>query len=269
MHLKRILPHVALLAILGVMLFPLLYMIGVSVAPAGATSIGSVFGGGWHFTNYTDILSGGTFPRYIANSFFVASIVAAANALFCTMAAFAFSRKEFRGKGLLFGTVLSVMIMPAQVVMIPLYRMMTAFGWINTYWALIVPWVITPFGIFMMRQYIAHIPRELEDAARIDGAGEWRILLTVVMPLAKPMLVLLVVCECLSSWTSFRFPFLFTNDEAMRTLPVGLAFYLGKQSIDWGHLMAGATISALPVIVLFLIFQRRIVSGLMAGALKG
>ena len=164
--------------------------------------------------------------------------------------------------------MLSVLIVPAQVVMIPLYRLMTTFGWINTYWALVVPWVITPFGIFMMTQYIKQLPRELEDAARIDGAGDFTILLRVIMPLAKPMLVLLVVFEFLASWNSFLFPFLFTNDESMRTLPVGLAFYLGKQSVDWGHLMAGAGIAALPVMILFVVFQRQIVAGLMAGALK-
>jgi len=264
---NRIIPHAALVLILVVMLFPLAYMFAVSFG-SGDVSMGAAFAQSWSLKNYSDILSGGAFPRYIVNSVAVSVIITAANCAFCTMVAYVFARKEFRFKSLLFGTVLSVLIVPAQVVMIPLYRLMTTFGWINTYWALIVPWVITPFGIFMMTQYIKQLPRELEDAARIDGAGDFTILLRVIMPLAKPMLVLLVVFEFLSSWNSFLFPFLFTNDEAMRTLPVGLAFYLGKQSVDWGHLMAGAGIAALPVMLLFVIFQRQIVAGLMAGALK-
>lgn len=264
---RKLVPHIVLWLFLVALLFPLAYMIAVSLG-RGDVSMGRVFAQPWTLQNYTDILSGGAFPRYIVNSVVVSVLITAANCALCTMVAYVFARKEFRFKGFWFATVLSVLILPAQVVMIPLYRLMTMFGWINTFWALVVPWVITPFGVFMMMQYIKQIPRELEDAARIDGAGDWTILWRVVMPLAKPMLVLLVVFEFLASWNSFLFPFLFTNDESMRTLPVGLAFYLGKQSVDWGHLMAGASVSALPVIVLFIVFQRKIVAGLMAGALK-
>jgi multiple sugar transport system permease protein len=152
--------------------------------------------------------------------------------------------------------------------MIPLYRMMVNFGWINTYWALIVPWLVTPFGIFLVRQYVVGLPRDVEDAARIDGAGEWYILFRIVAPLCKPVLTVLAIFTFLNNWNSFLFPFLFTNDESHRTLPVGLAFYLGKQSIDWGHLMAGASMSALPILLLFVFFQRQIIQGLTAGALK-
>jgi ABC-type glycerol-3-phosphate transport system permease component len=119
-----------------------------------------------------------------------------------------------------------------------------------------------------MRQYIMNIPSDIEDAARIDGAGEWYVIFRIVMPLAQPALTVLAIYAFLSNWNSFLFPFLFVNDEAHRTLPVGLAFYLGKQSIDWGHLMAGASMSALPILVMFVLFQRRIIQGLTAGALK-
>ena len=152
--------------------------------------------------------------------------------------------------------------------MIPLYRLMVQFGWINTYWALIVPWMVTPFGIFLLRQYIQGLPTDIADAARIDGAGEWYILFRIVMPLCKPVLTVLGIYIFLGNWNSFLFPFLFTNEESMRTLPVGLAFYIGKQSIDWGHLMAGAGISAIPVLVLFIVFHKQIIQGLTAGALK-
>jgi multiple sugar transport system permease protein len=183
-------------------------------------------------------------------------------------AGYAFARRKFIGKTILFGAVLAVLMVPQQVIMIPLYRLMAEFGWINTYWALIVPWMVTPFGIFLVRQYILSMPGDIEDAARIDGAGEWHILFRIVMPLTRPVLTVLAIYIFLSNWNSFLYPFLFTNDEAHRTLPVGLAFYLGKQSIDWGHLMAGASISALPVFALFALFQRRIIEGLTAGALK-
>jgi multiple sugar transport system permease protein len=191
------------------------------------------------------------------------------NVLFCTMVGYALARRRVPAKSFWTFTVMAVLMIPQQVVMIPLYRMMVVFGWINTYWALIVPTLVTPFGIFLMRQYIENLPLEIEDAARIDGASDWGILFRVIMPLSRPMLVVLGVYQFLTTWNTFLYPFLFTNKESMRTLTVGLTFYLGNQSIDWGHLMAGASISAIPVIVLFLAFQRQIIQGMTAGAVKG
>jgi multiple sugar transport system permease protein len=218
--------------------------------------------------NYSDSLSSNTFGRYFLNSLLVSSCVTIANVFFCTVAAYAIVRKEFFGKKFVIFSILGVLIIPPHIIMIPLYRLMVEFSWINTYYGLIIPWLITPFGIFMMKQYIETLPAEIEDAARIDGAGQWYILFRIVFPLCKPMLTVLAIYIFLSNWNSFLFPFLFTNDDSFRTIPVGLTFYLGKQSIDWGHLMAGAGISALPVLMLFLVFQKQIIKGLTAGALK-
>jgi multiple sugar transport system permease protein len=185
------------------------------------------------------------------------------------MVAYAFARRSFPMKKWLFASVLAVMMVPPHVVMISLYREMVVFGWINTYLALTVPFFVAPFGIFLMRQYIQELPKELEEAARIDGAKTWQILGRIIFPLAKPMLVVLFIYQFLGVWNSFLFPFLFTSSPGMRTLPVGLTFYQGKQSIDWGHLLAGAGMSALPVLLLFAIFQKKIIAGLTAGAVKG
>jgi len=265
---KKILPHIFLWIFLFALLFPLGWMFVMSFGHGESSSIAEMFSQTWSFKNYSDILAGDVFPRYLFNSFFVSIILTAGNCTLCLLTAYVFARKEFRFKNFWFATVLSVLILPAQVVMIPMYRLMVMFGWINTYWALIIPWLVTPFGVFMLKQFIESISRDMEDAACIDGASQLTIVFRIVMPLAKPMLILLAVFEFLASWNSFLFPFLFTNDENMRTLPVGLAFYLGKQSLDWGHLMAGASIAAAPVIMLFILFQRKIVAGLMAGALK-
>lgn len=252
------------------MVFPLAWMFVVSLHdnPERYSTLLALVQAPWTIANYVDAMNTDAFGLYFLNSVFVAGAVTAGNIVFCLMAGYAFARRQFPGKTLLFGTVLGVLIIPPHVVMIPLYRMMVSFGWINTYWALIVPWLVTPFGIFLVRQYVMGLPRDVEDAARIDGAGEWYILFRIVMPLCKPILTVLAIYVFLGNWNSFLFPFLFTNDEAHRTLPVGLAFYLGKQSIDWGHLMAGASISALPILVLFIFFQRQIIQGLTAGALK-
>lgn len=218
--------------------------------------------------NYADAWQSDNFLRYFLNSLLVSGTVTAANVVFCLWTGYALARGTFRGRGAVVATILGVLVVPQQVIMIPLYRLIAEFGWINTYWSLIIPWLVTPFGVFLVKQYVEAMPSEIEDAARIDGAGEWYILFRVVMPLARPVLTVLAIYVFLSQWNSFLFPFLFTNDEAHRTLPVGLAFYLGKQSIDWGHLMAGASISAVPILGLFILFQKRIIEGLTAGALK-
>ncbi len=260
---------VLILVALG-MIFPMAWMIIVSLrsSPEQYSTFWQILSAPTTWGNYADAWQSDNFLGYFFNSTFVAIAVTAGNVVFCLWAGYAFARRRFLGKTILFGAVLAVLMVPQQVIMIPLYRLMAEFGWINTYWALIVPWMVTPFGIFLVRQYVISMPADIEDAARIDGAGEWYILFRIVMPLTRPVLTVLAIYIFLSNWNSFLYPFLFTNDEAHRTLPVGLAFYLGKQSIDWGHLMAGASISALPVLALFAIFQRRIIEGLTAGALK-
>ena len=218
--------------------------------------------------NYSDIFITDTFGRYFFNSLFIAIIVTIGNLLFGSLCGYAFARYEFPAKKILFASVLGLMMVPHQVVMIPLYRMMVAFDWINTYWALIIPGILAPFGIFLMRQYIKSLPSDIEDAARIDGAGEFYIFFRIVLPLCKPVLTVLAIYTFLGSWNAFLYPFLFTSLPEMWTLPVGLAYYIGRQSIDWGHLMAGASISALPVLILFVMFSKKIIEGLTAGALK-
>lgn len=252
------------------MMFPMAWMVVLSLKnnPEQYASLADMLWAPWTTVNFSDALTSDNFVRYFANSVLVASAVTIGNVVFCLMVGYAFARRRWPGKKVLFATILGVLVIPPQVIMIPLYRLMVEFGWINTYWALIVPWLVTPFGVFLVRQYVESIPADLEDAARLDGAGEWYILFRIVLPLSRPVLTVLAIYIFLGNWNAFLFPFLFVNDEVHRTLPVGLAFYIGKQSIDWGHLMAGAAISAIPILLLFIIFQRRIIEGLTAGALK-
>ncbi len=268
--LKSIALHTALVVVAMVMLFPMVWMIVVSLHdnPEKYATLGALLNAPMSVLNYQETLSSDTFGLYFLNSLLVAVLVSAGNVLFCFISGYALARRSFRGNAVLFASLLAVLIMPPQVIMIPLFRMMVGFEWINSYAALIVPWLVSPFGIFLVRQYVMSLPSDMEDAARLDGASEWTVLLRVAMPLCRPILTVLAIYTFLANWNSFLYPFLFTNDEAHRTLPVGLAFYLGKQSIDWGHLMAGASVSALPVLVLFLFFQGQIIRGLTAGALK-
>ncbi|MBK9246682.1 MAG: carbohydrate ABC transporter permease [Ignavibacteria bacterium] len=252
------------------MLAPMLWMLLLSLRlhPESYPTFSGLLNAQTTLENYTDALNSDAFGRYFINSTLVAAVVTIGNVIFCLWVGYALARRNFFGKKLFFMSILGVMMIPQQVIMIPLYRLIVEFGWINSYFALVVPWLVTPLGVFLVRQYIQALPAEIEDAARIDGAGEWYILWRVVLPLCKPILTVLALYIFLSNWNSFLFPFLFTNEESMRTLPVGLAFYLGKQSIDWGHLMAGASISALPILIMFAFFHKRIIQGLTAGALK-
>ncbi len=252
------------------MLFPMFSMILLSMKsyPEGVSDFWKLLTNTYTFDNYIDAFQTDRFDIYFFNSILIAGLTTIGNVFFCLFAGYAFARKDFFGKNILFATVILVLMIPPHVIMIPLYRMMVSFGWINSYYSLILPWLVSPFGIFLARQYIQNLPTEIEDAARIDGASELYIIFKIVMPLAKPILTVLAIYVFLTSWNSFLFPFLFANDVDFRTLPVGLTFYLGKQSIDWGHLMAGASISALPVLIIFLFFQKQIINGLTAGALK-
>jgi multiple sugar transport system permease protein len=257
------------IAALG-MVFPMVWMIVTSLRanPEQYSTLTDLLVAPSTTANYVDAWQSDNFLRYFWNSLLVASSVTAANVVFCLWTGYALARGTFKGRGLVLATILGVLVVPQQVIMIPLYRLIAEFGWINSYWALIVPWLVTPFGVFLVKQYIEAMPSEIEDAARIDGAGELYIFFRIVLPLCKPVITVLAIYTFLGSWNAFLYPFLFTSLPEMRTLPVGLAYYIGRQSIDWGHLMAGASISALPVLILFLLFSKKIIEGLTAGALK-
>jgi multiple sugar transport system permease protein len=160
------------------------------------------------------------------------------------------------------------MMMPAHVLIIPLFLEMRTFGWIDSYAGLIVPFLVNPVAVLLMRQYIAALPSELEDAARVDGAGEMYIVFRIVAPLCKPAMAVVAIQVFLVNWNVFLFPLIFTSRPEMRTLPVALAFFQGYQEIDWPHLLAASTLATLPILAVFLMFQRQIISGLTAGALK-
>ena len=252
------------------MLFPLFYMLIVSLKRVDVIgNIAALFDSGFTLKNYLQIFSKGGITRFMFNSIFVAGIVTIGNIVFCLMSGYALARKTFFGNKLLFISAAAVLMIPQHVVIIPVYILISKLGMHNTYWALILPWLVNPLGIFLMRQYISNLPDDCEQAARIDGAGEFTILFKIVMPLCKPALAVLAVQVFLTNWNSFLYPFILTSSQELYTLPVGLAMMQGLQQISLGQLMAGSTIAALPVIIVFLFFQRQITEGITAGAVKG
>ena len=254
-----------------VVFFPLLWLILLSISdnPSSNSTLFELITKHFTFSNYSDILTSDNYFLYFFNTFIMSFGVAAGSCLFCTYIAYSFARMQFKFKNVIFGSVLIVMMLPVYVVMIPLYREIVVFGWINSYAALILPFMVSPLGVFLLKQYIEELPKELEEAAIIDGAGLAGIFRRIIFPLCKPMLIVLFLYQFLNTWNTFLFPFLFTNTDSMRVLPVALTFYQGKQSVDIGHLMAGAGLSAIPVLFLFAVFQKRIITGLTAGAVKG
>lgn len=256
---KRALQIAALLVILVVMAYPLVWMLDISLRGSD----------GWSLRAYRDVWRSGPFDRYFLNSLLVVSVVLAGNIVFCAMAGYAFARYHIRGAKLLFFLVISTIMLPKQVVLVPLYILMQKAGLIDTYWALTLPFLADPFNIFLIRQYMTSMPPDCEEAARIEGAGELTILFRVVMPMLRPALAVVAIHTCLINWNSFLFPFILTNSTSMRTLPVGVALMSqGEHATDWGHMMAGAVISALPVLVAYVVFQRQIISGLTSGMSK-
>lgn len=229
----------------------------------------------WTLENYRDVFTLLPFPRYFLNSVIVTSSIVGLNILFDTAAAYAFAKLRFPGRDVLFFLLLITLMVPFQVNLIPLYRIMVRLHDISpllgvgTYSAMILPGMIQVFGIFLMRQFMRSIPDEILESARVDGASEFKILWKVVMPLAAPGIATLAIFTFLGAWNDFLWPLLVTNSDETRTLPVGLALLARKNTVNWGQTMAGTAFLAGPMILVFLILQRRFIEGLTAGSLKG
>jgi len=220
------------------------------------------------FANYIEVFTKIHFERYFFNSLFVAIAITLGHAFFDTIAGYAFAKLRFPGRDQIFFLLLLGLMVPFQVNLIPLYRMMSDLHWIDTYAALIVPSLTSIFGVFLMRQYLRAIPDELLDAARIDGCDEFGVFWRIALPLALPGLATLIIFTFMDAWNGFLWPRLVTNSDAMFTLPVGLAQLQLKNTSNWTQIMAGTTLTALPMIVVFLLMQKQFIAGLTAGAVK-
>lgn len=197
-----------------------------------------------------------------------AAMVTLSNVFFCTLAGYAFSKLRFPGRGKIFFVLLMTLMVPFQVNLIPLYKLMDLFKWIDTYWALIVPGATSAFGIYLMRQYILSIPDEILGSARVDGCSEFGIFWRIVTPLSLPGVATLAIFTFMGSWTGFLWPMIVTSSMEMRTLPVGIALLQEYHTTNWTQIMAGSTIAAVPMIIVFLSMQRQFIEGLTAGAVK-
>jgi len=209
------------------------------------------------------------FARALFNSFLVTICVTVGQVFTSSLAAFAFSRLEFRGRDRLFLGYLATMMIPAAVTTIPVFILMRYLGWVNTYWALIVPGMFSAYGTFMLRQFFMGIPKELEDAAIIDGCGPFGVYWNVILPLSKPALATLSILTFMGSWRSFMWPLVVTHTRNMFTLPVALAQFQEMYGVQWTLMMAGSVIMILPMLAVFIFGQRYFVEGIQLGGVKG
>jgi multiple sugar transport system permease protein len=220
--------------------------------------------------HFTDVLTRQPFGRYIVNSFLVAIVVTVGQLVIASMGAYAFARLRFPGRDRLFLLYLATMIIPTQVTLIPQYVLISRFGWVDSYAALTVPFLFSAFLTFLLRQFFLSIPRDLEDAARIDGAGYFRTYATIVLPLSAPALATGALLAFMTSWTNFLWPLIVTRSRDLRTVPVGLAALQQEMGqIDYAQLMAGSVLAMLPMFVLFVFLQRFIIESVAATGLKG
>ncbi|MBA3414285.1 MAG: carbohydrate ABC transporter permease [Chloroflexia bacterium] len=218
--------------------------------------------------NYYDLVvefQGGLFPRWFLNSVVTTAAITAGSVLLNTLAGYVFAKKVFVGRSLLFALILSTLMVPAAVRLIPTFQLVRSLNLYDSYGAIILPALASPIGVFMMRQFITGLPTELLEAAKIDGAGELRIFVQIVMPLSKPAMAALAILTAVTAWNDLLWPLIVLPTATLRTLTVGLATLGGQFQVNYGMVMAGSVLSVLPMVVLYMLFQRQFVEGLRTG----
>lgn len=254
------------------MLYPFFVMLNLSFVQNDAifSQAGNIFYSGLTLDNYKNVFSQIPLSRYFLNSLIVASITTLGQVVFASMAGYAFARLNFKGRDFLFLVILITMLIPPQVNIIPLFFLMREFHLIDTYSALILPGLFGGFGIFLMRQYFLSFPKDLEEAAKIDGCNLFGTFFKIALPLALPTIMTLALFTFVTTWNSFLWPLIVTNSEGMRTLPVGLAIFKGsfRELTLWGELLACSVICTIPVIAVFLIGKKYFINDIMQGGVK-
>jgi multiple sugar transport system permease protein len=218
----------------------------------------------WRPQNYVDIFTRFNIGHYFVNSLIVTGSIVILQVIFCSIVGYSMAKFDYPGKNLIFAFIMATLMIPFAVILIPLYLIVRGFDWVDSYQGLIVPFSMSPIGIFLMRQFIVSVPDDYLDAARIDGASELGIFFRIVLPLSRPAIITLAIITFVTNWDDFLWPLIITTTQRYRTLPIGLAQFLQEYQNEWNLLMAGAVVAVLPVMILFFALQRRFLEG-MAG----
>ncbi|AIS02189.1 carbohydrate ABC transporter permease [Streptomyces glaucescens] len=270
-RLPRVLAGTVLAVLAAVWLLPLLWAVATSVqSEQDVASPGlSPFKGPFTAEAFRRILDRGNVTLWAFNSLLIAGLVTVITVTVSALAAYGFSRGVFRGRRALLGVTVAAIMVPPQLLVVPLFEQMLLFNLVDTYAAVILPQVVAPMMVFILKRFFDGIPRELEDAARIDGASEFRVFRSIVLPLSRPIVAAVAIFVFIGAWNNFMWPFIVTNDPDLMTLPVGLATVKDAFGIQYAQSMASALLAALPLIVVFLLFQRRIVDSVATTGLGG
>lgn len=268
---KRLIAYTILTLFACVTLLPL-YWIAVSAFQPPSVVISfppSLYPSPPTWINFARLFNSSRIFEWLTNSLIVTGTITFSNVLLGTLAGYTLAKKRFPGRQVIFWIVISMMLVPGQLTIIPLYALIVQLDWVNTYKALIVPALVGPFSIFLMKQFLQTLPTELIDAARIDGCSEWGVFQRVILPLAKPGMGVLGIFTFMGVWNDFLWPLIVTNRSSMMTLQIGLNSLQNTFYTDYGLLMAGAAVSALPMIIVFILFQPYFVRSVTIGAIKG
>lgn len=272
---SRVLPAAATYLVLtagaAIFVVPLLWLLGASLMPKTQnpfTIPPSFLPHQFTLSNYVEVFQHYNFARYLLNSFIVAVLAVGTQLLVCSLCAYPLARMQFRGRTLVFALIIATLVLPSEGTLIPTFIMLVQFHMVNNYAGLVVPGMMSTFNVFFLRQAYLQIPRDLEDAARIDGAGDVRIFARIALPMIRPALTAMAILGFLASWDAFLWPLIVLNDQNLYTAPLGLSYLQGMFGGSWQVIAAGSVIVALPVVLLFAFFQRYFVSGI-AGALRG
>ncbi len=263
--------HLLLIAGAAIILLPVVWMVLSSLKEEREIFLIPIrwFPATPQFSNYIEAFRYAPFNKYYINSAIVASTVTLSTVILSSWMGYGFAKFDFPGKNVSFVLVLSTMMIPFQVIMIPLYLIVRDFGWLDSYLGLIVPGALTAFGVFLMRQFTITVPNDYIDAARIDGCGELSIWWSIIIPLTKPALSALTIFTFLGSWNDLLWPLIVTTKTELRTIPLGLASFASEYGTDYALQMAASVTASIPVLVVFLIFQRQFMQGIVMSGLKG
>ncbi len=260
-----------LLALGGLaMIFPYLWMISTSLKPRGTWYNMSLVPERISFEHYDQMLNAGLLPRWYLNTIVISMVATLSVAFFSALTGFVFAKYRFPGRNIMFVAILSTIMIPTEMLIIPWYVGIARLGWIDSYQGILMPGMVTAFGVFVMRQFMGNIPNELLDAGRIDGVSEFGLFWRICMPLAKPALSVVIIFTFLGNWNDFLWPLIVVNSDQMQTLQVGLSRLSSEETgADWGGTMSGAALASIPVLIVFMFFQRQIVQGMTLTGLKG
>lgn len=251
-----------------VVAFPLFWMLLTALKPANEIFDLRVFPAHPTLENYAQVLTRTQFPRWFGNSLLVAVATTASVAFFDSLVGYTLAKLPFRGRDLIFVMILATLMIPTEMLVIPWYIMSSARGWINTYWGIMFPGMISAFGIFLIRQFMTGVPDELLDAGRIDGVGEFGLYWRIALPQIRPAVAALAIFTFLGNWNAFLWPLIVIQSPEMRTLPVGIALFSGEAGASFHLIMAASALAVVPVLLVFAVLQRHIIEGVVLTGLK-